>query len=108
MKIEFISEFDDEDGSPLIKILDIDIQEDSSIEKLFSKIHEITKIPKFKELKWGNKIEKVSCSYFFKFSTDIDSFEMIDDLSKKIGDFPKNGYNGELSLHIQESIGLVN
>lgn len=108
MKIEFILEFDDEDGTPTIKVLDINIEEYSPIEQLFSKIHEITKIPKFKELKWGDQIEKVSCTYFFKPSIDLDSLELIDDLSKPISEFPKNGSNGELSLYIEESLGLVN
>ncbi len=108
MKIEFISEIDDENGTPVSKVLDIDIEENLSIEKLFSKIHEITGIPKFKEMKWGDEIEKISCTYYFKSSFDSEGLEMIDDLSKQISDFPKKGSNKELCLYIEESRGFVN
>ncbi|WP_123955254.1 hypothetical protein [Flavobacterium cheongpyeongense] len=86
----------------------IDIDENSSIGELLSKIHEITKIPTYSELNWDGNIEKISCRYYFKSGTEYEEYQMIRDLDQKICDFPKNGVNGELSLFIDGSVGLVN
>lgn len=90
------------------QILSIEINENSSIGDLLNKIHEETKIHFYKELKWGDHVEKVACSYYFKSETEPVDFHIITDLKQKISDFPKNGQNKELSLFIDESVGLVN
>lgn len=109
MIVEFILNFDDEDGIPEIENLVIDIDENASINELFSKIHEMKEIPKYREVKWGDTIEKVPFAYFYKTSSSsYDEMKYISDLEKKIKDFPKNGKNGELSLYIEKNVGLVN
>jgi hypothetical protein len=106
MNIEFFSELNYDNQIP--SILTIDIDENLPIGKLLSKIHEITKIPLYTELKWDGYLEKISCRYYFKFGSEFGDFKMIEDLEHKISDFPKNGSNHELSLYIDGSIGLVN
>ena len=107
MNIEFFSELDFDNQTPLILTIE-DINENVSIGKLISKIHEITKIPLYTELKWDGNLEKIACRYYFKSGSEFGAFEMIRDLDKKISDFPKNGSNQELSLFIDGSVGFAN
>ena len=106
MNIEFFTELNYDNQTP--SILTIDIDENLSIDKLLSKIHEITKIPFYTELKWDGNVEKISCRYYFKSGSEFGDFKRIEDLEYKISDFPKNGSNHELSLYIDGSIGLAN
>lgn len=105
MNIELFSSLNHDKTS---QILNIDIDEKLSIGDLLNKIHEETKIPFYKELKWGDHVEKIACSYYFKSGIESDEFEIITDLEQRISDLPKNGQNNELSLFIDESVGLVN
>ncbi|MDP2541962.1 hypothetical protein [Tenacibaculum discolor] len=107
MKIEYYSEFDDNDF-PIVKKLDIEIDESLPITMLLESIHKLTKIPKYREIKWDGKVEKIACSYYFKNSNEPYDFEMIMDLNKPISDFPKKGSKEELSLFIDKNTGLVN
>jgi hypothetical protein len=106
MDIEFFSDLDYDNQKP--SILTIDINENVSIGKLLSKIHELTEIPLFTNLKWDGKVEKISCRYYYKTGSEFGEFKMIQDLEQRICDFPKNGYNKELSLYIDGSVGLAN
>jgi hypothetical protein len=107
MKIEFFSELNHENQSPIILNI-FDIKESSTIGELFSIIHEMTEIPVYKELKWGENIHKISCSYYYKSGTGFGEFRIIADLEQKISSFPKNGSNNELSIFIDGGDGLVN
>lgn len=106
MRIEFFSELDDNQVPVILTVLDIN--ESFTIGELLLRIHEMTEIPVYKELKWDGNVEKISCRYYFKSGTRFGEFEMIEDLEQKIGDFPKNGANNELSLFIDGGLGLVN
>ncbi|MFB9078910.1 hypothetical protein ACFFLS_10575 [Flavobacterium procerum] len=107
MEIEFFSELDDDNQTPLVlNVLDID--ESATIGELFSKIHEITEIPVHTELTWDGNVEKISCSYYYKSGTEFGVYRLIEDLEQKINSFPKNGFNNELSLFIDGNVGLVN
>ncbi|TDW52197.1 hypothetical protein EV144_101885 [Flavobacterium sp. 270] len=90
------------------QIITIEINENLSIGELLSKIHKKTKTNPYREIKWGENVHKISCSYYFKSGTEFGNFQMISDLEQKISDFPKNGKNQELSLFIDENFGLVN
>ena len=107
MIIELFFEFDDND-MPILNSYEVEINENSSIEELFDKLHIITEIPKFRELKWNGEIIKVSCSYAFLSESNSMSYASIDNLDKPIKDFPKNGKDGKLSLFIEKNVGLVN
>lgn len=107
MNIEFYTELNYDNQIPP-QTITIDIDENSSIEELLSKIHQITKIPTYRELKWDGNVEKISCRYYFKSGTEYEEYKMIRDLEQKISDLPKNGVNGELSLFIDGSVGLAN
>ncbi|WP_031454598.1 hypothetical protein [Flavobacterium chungangense] len=107
MKIEFFSELNDYNQVPVILNV-LDINESFTIGELFSKIHEMTEIPVFRELKWGGNVEKISCSYYYKSGNEFGEFTIIENLNQKINSFPKNGFNNELSLFIDGGIGLVN
>jgi len=107
MEIEFFSELDDNNQTPVILNV-LDINESSTIGELLLKIHEITEIPIYRELRWGKNVEKISCSYYYKSGTEFGAFTIIEDLDQKINSFPKNGFKNELSLFIDGGIGLVN
>lgn len=107
MEIEFFSELNDDNQVPVILNV-LDINESSTIGELFSRIHEMTEIPVFRELKWGGNIEKISCSYYYKSGEKFGEFSIVEDLEQKIISFPKNGSNKELSLFIDGGVGLVN
>jgi len=106
MNVEFFSELNYDNQTPLI--LTIDINEDASIGKLLTEIHEITKIPLYTEMKWDGNAERISCRYYFKSGTEFGKFKRIEDLEQKISEFPKKGSNNELSLFIDGSSGLAN
>lgn len=107
MEIEFFSELDPNNQEPVILTVP-DISESSTIGELLSRIHEITEIPVYRELKWGANVERISCSYYFKCGNEFGEFKIIEDLEQKISSFPKNGSKNELSLLIDGGIGLVN
>ncbi len=106
MNIEFFSELY-EDVIPEIIVVDID--ENLPIKDLFSKLHDITGIPRYIEIvMFDDSTEKIACSYSYKIDRDLIGFTSIDDLDQKIKDFPKNGTNGELSIYINTDTGFVN
>ncbi|MFD2565012.1 hypothetical protein [Aquimarina rubra] len=107
MNIQYFLDHD-EDGNPILKNIDIDITENKSIEELIIKLHEAIEVPLHKELKYDGEIIKVSCSHFIQSDPSGGFYSGIEDLSKKISEFPKYGVNGELSLFIERNEGLVN
>lgn len=107
MKIELFTELSYENQNPQ-EIIDIDINENSSIGELLSKIHEVTNIPSYTELRWDDNIEKIASRYFYKSGTKFDDYTIITDLEKQIDSLPKYGYTGELLLYINNDHGLVN
>jgi len=107
MKIELLTELSFENETPP-EIIEIDIDENLSIGELFSKIHEVTKIPPYKELRWNNNVEKISCRYYYKSGIEIDDYTIIMNLEEQIDSFPKYGSSGELLLYINGDHGLAN
>lgn len=107
IKVEFFSEFDN-NGEPVMKSLNVDIDENMPISKLITIIHEESGVPTFVELKWGDNTEKIGCSYGVKESSDLNSLQMITNLDKKISELPKSGTNGELCLYFNLEVGLAN
>lgn len=107
MNIEFYVALNYDNQIPP-QTITIDIDENLSIGELLSKIHEITKIPTYTELKWNGNIEKIACRYYFKSGAEYEEYQIIRDLEQKISDVPKYGINGELSLFIDGSVGLAN
>lgn len=98
----------DQDGNPILKHINIDITEEAPIEELIIKLHEAIGEPLHKELKYDREIIKISCSHFFQSDSSGGVYSGIEDLSKKISEFPKYGLNGELSLFIERNEGFVN
>jgi hypothetical protein len=107
MKIELLTELSFENETPP-EIIEINIDENSSIGELLSKVHELRNIPAYTELKWNDTIEKVSCRYYFKSGIELDDYTVIKNLDEKIYDFPKYGASGELLIFINGETGLVN
>jgi len=106
MNIEFFSELH-EDVTPVI--ITVDIDENLPIKDLFSKLHDITGIPRYIEVvMFDGSTEKIACRYSYKDHPDRIGFMSINDLEQKISDFPKNGNNGELSVYINTDNGFVN
>ena len=78
------------------------------MKELLSKLYDITNTAPYLEVEWDGKVEKVASSCYFKDGTDIHDFRPINDLKRRINDFPKNGPNGELCLHISMTIAYGN
>lgn len=106
MEIELFEELNYDDQKP--SILTIEIDEQLPIKDLISHIHKIIKKPMFTELKWDGNVEKIACRYYFKSGPEFGVFEMIEELNRKIADFPKYGTNKKLSILIDGSVGLAN
>jgi hypothetical protein len=103
MDIEFYSKLNE---SMTPKIITVEIDENLPIKELLSKLHDITGIERYIEIHWDNRVEKVAYDYFYKQTSEEIPFHWIDDLDRKISDFPKNGTNGELCILM--SAGTVN
>lgn len=88
--------------------IDINIDVNSTIGELLSKVHEITSISRFKELKWNGNIERISCTYYYRSEPNFYEITRITNLDDKISTLSKCGKNGELSIIIFEDHGLVN
>ncbi|MFK7746757.1 MAG: hypothetical protein AB8B65_00055 [Kordia sp.] len=115
MNIEFyfLTDYDDDaevfayntnEKIPIKQIYSIDIDENAPIRELFSKLHDITNISRYREVTWDGNVEKIACKYYYKHKNEFTDFSFVEDLDRKIKDFPKNGSNGELSLHMNLTI----
>ena len=93
---------------PMKEVYTIDIDENLPMKELLSKLYDITNTAPYLEVEWDGKVEKVASSCYFKDGTDIHDFRPINDLKRRINDFPKNGPNGELCLHISMTIAYGN
>jgi len=107
MKIEFITEISYENETPP-EIIEIDIDENLSIGELLSKIHDLKNIPTYRELKWNDNVEKISCRYYYKSEIEFGEYAMVTNLEQKINSFSKFGASGELSIFIDGSSRLAN
>ena len=110
MKIQYFTDYDDEKGGFNYKYITIDISEDATIKELFLKIHQTENIPEYRELTWDGNTEKIACKHLFLNSDEENDYYILneEDYLKKISEFPKNGPNGELSLQLDNEIGLAN
>lgn len=110
MKIQYYTDYNEEDGIPIYKYIDIEISESATIKELFEKIHEMENMPQYKEVAWEGNTEKIACSYHVLIKPNSCTFKFLygEELEKKISEFPKNGPHGELSLQLDNEIGLAN
>lgn len=110
MNIQYFTDRDEETRKPIFKYIDVQISENATIKELFLKIHEMEDIPMYKEVTWNENTEKIACSYHVLIKPNSCTFKFLygEELEKKISEFPKNGPNGELSLHLDNEIGLAN
>lgn len=107
MKIELFTELSYEnETSP--ETFEIEINGELSIGELLSEIHKLKNIPQYRELKWDDNIQKISCRYHYKSGVEPDDYEMILNLEEKINTFPKFGTEGELSIFIDGSSRMAN
>lgn len=110
MNIQYaIGEVDNPSG-PTYKHIVIDISDNDTIGDLISKLHEITGVPKYREVKWDKNTTKVSYTYYIQSEPGELSFIVLDKrrLDTRIGKFPKCGPNGEFTILINNNTGLVN
>jgi hypothetical protein len=103
----YIEYFTDEDEEQAYKTISVDIAENATIGTLISHIHEIANIPLYSELKLNKKnIVKVPCRYYFL--SEAEEYEKVDDLEKKINEFPMGRTNARLRIYLNNTSGLVN
>lgn len=107
MKIELFTELSYENETPP-ETFEININEELSIGHLLSEIHKLKNIPQYRELKWDDNIQKISCRYYYKSGIELDDYDIILNLEEKINTFAKCGTEGELSIFIDGSSRMAN
>lgn len=106
MRIEYILE--DDEGNNISRFTNIDITEEQTIKELITKLHSKIDIPLYKELIYGTEKVKVECSHFVKSSVEEDEYDWVEDLDKKVHQYPKCGKEGNFCIYIEEDAGRVN
>ncbi|WP_299680927.1 hypothetical protein [uncultured Dokdonia sp.] len=110
MNIQYaIGEPDNQNGL-IYKQIAIDISDKNTIGDFISKLHEIIGLPMYREVTWGENTTKVSCVYYIQKKLGELSFIVLDKsrMNTKVSKFPKSGPNGELTIIINNSTGIVN